>query len=448
MTEMAPSVQALCDHYRSLESRWSVVDRQSDYGSLVTPTGNASEPIHGWFRFKEAYSHALLLRLMKDAEWMPSQDFSVFDPFAGSGTTLVSALRVAREAEVRVELLGVERNPVMQVVAGAKVGSALLPELALKELQSALPGFWSRYESNLKNSEITTSSPTLSNEDYFAKDFVRSLISLGRAARGVIDPYGRDILMSCVAASVEPAGRLRKDGRALRFMPNKVVESPEVTVRGCLSRVESDLAGWPRGVGSRGHVALGDAREGASGNLEFEASWAVFSPPYPNNIDYTEVYKTEAWALELFETKDDMRLQRLSTLRSHPSIRFPEVYGYLSGPAKEVTELIEPLLSAVPAGRYESGRRQLIMGYVDDMLGVLVATRRAMRPDGRAAIVVGNSAHGSGDEQFVVAADLLIAALAELSGWHVEEIRVARRPGRRPDVHGWLRESVVVLRPI
>src|SRR3989442_224275 len=50
----------------------------------------------------------------------------------------------------------------------------------------------------------------------------------------------------------------------------------------------------------------------------------LYSPPYLNNIDYTEVYKLELWLSGLTSTQADFRELRLRTLRSHPSIKFPE----------------------------------------------------------------------------------------------------------------------------
>ncbi len=177
------------------------------------------------------------------------------------------------------------------------------------------------------------------------------------------------------------------------------------------------------------------------------ADWVVFSPPYPNNIDYTEVYKTESWALEVYASEDDMRLQRLSTLRSHPSVLFPEEYHYpRSASADQVAALIAPILRCIPADRYAKGRTQLIRGYADDMFRVLQQARRQVRNGGHAAVIVGNSAHGEGDQRFVVAADLVIAGLAEQAEWMVEEVCVARMLRRRTDDDGWMRESVIVLR--
>jgi hypothetical protein len=196
------------------------------------------------------------------------------------------------------------------------------------------------------------------------------------------------------------------------------------------------------------NISLGDGRgrySGLEGPTKYD--WIVFSPPYPNNIDYTEVYKTEAWILGCYESAEDMRAQRLLTVRSHPSVRFNRRYAFESSPHAHVVEsIIRPILRAVPEDRYKAGRLELIQGYADDMLTTLDSCRRVVANHGKLAFVVGNSAHGSGDDSFVIAADILMGALAELVGWRVADLRVARHLKRRTG--DLLRESVVILEPV
>ncbi|MBG6087867.1 SAM-dependent methyltransferase [Actinomadura viridis] len=438
----------LIEHYRSLQARWSVADRSADYAPLVVSKGNASEPIHGWFHFKEGFSSHLLSRLFKDAAYVPTNKISILDPFLGSGTTLVSAILMARDLGCDVTAVGVERNPIIYEVAKAKVASALRGSSLLGAIASVEGIFWKEFE-RLKSApeSLTTPSTTLNNSNYFAASYVRSLLSLNRATRVISEPEVRAVFRACVSAAVEPSAKLRRDGRALRYVPDRETIEPIGSFRRSLAQVSEDLKGLSPMDDARIEIVHGDARDlDLLGRTErFE--WIVFSPPYPNNIDYTEVYKIEAWALEEYSNAAEMKKQRLKTLRSHPSIRFPDEYHYKNNDhADEIDALLCPLLESVPSGRYERGRRQLILGYVDDMLRVLRSSRKLVARDGVCAIVVGNSVHGSGEDSFVIAADLLLARAAEFAGWSVEEIRVARHLSRRGAGVAYLRESIIVLR--
>lgn len=438
-------------HYNKLEAQWTLTDVSTDYGRLVVATDNTEDPLHRWFHLKEAFSSRLLARLFKDASWTPNREVSVLDPFVGSGTTLLSALSIAEKYQLPARIAGIERNPVIQIVAAAKTtaalrGSSLAPRLAeaSKAVLAEFDGLGEQRE------PYTTPSPTLNNEDYFPPQHVQSLIALRHAVNKIEDSETRQILQTCLASAVEPAGRLRRDGRALRHVPDRTPAHPRDLFYSNVERCLEDLRARPTAPEDWTATVLpGDARNASSLYEGQEFDWIVFSPPYPNNIDYTEVYKTEAWALGCYEDADAMRSQRLSTIRSHPSIRFPSVYWYTkSGQTTKFESLVNPILDAIPSeARYKNGRTQVIRGYADDMFRVLVEARSLINGDGYCAFIVGNSVHGTGDNQFVIAADLIMAELATMAGWRVDEIRVARWLARRGNKNHHLRESVVCLRP-
>ncbi|MEV4281655.1 hypothetical protein [Actinoplanes xinjiangensis] len=193
-------------------------------------------------------------------------------------------------------------------------------------------------------------------------------------------------------------------------------------------------------------VIHGDARNCSDYLVGRSFDWIVFSPPYPNNIDYTEVYKTETWALGLFEDPPAMKAQRLSTLRSHTSIYFPDKYWYESTEFRDDVEaLLGPVLSAIPEDRYERGRRQLVKGYADDMLQVFSTLKEVATASTRMAVTVGNSLHGNGSSRVIIASDLILCRLAEIAGWEIGEIRIARQLQRRSYVSPFLRESVLLM---
>jgi adenine-specific DNA methylase len=290
---------------------------------------------------------------------------------------------------------------------------------------------------------------TLNNEKYFPRQNVKDLVALRHAIDNVNDEVARSVLRVCLASSVEACSQLRRDGRALRYAPQR---APRPALPVFTDRVASALQDltFTEPSTASGHIHFGDGRNPPAIVGEESYDWIIFSPPYPNNIDYTEVYKTEAWVLGCYGSAEDMRRQRLSTIRSHPSVRFDLEYSYRGLEiAPKVDEIVEPLIEAVPDDRYASGRREVIRGYADDMFATLRRCRDLIAKTGRLVFIVGNSAHGSHKaSSFVIAADVVMGALAELAGWRVQEIRIARQLKRRASDSEFLRESVVVLEPV
>lgn len=446
---ITPATDTLSEHYGAVQQRWRVADASDTYSRLVVPNGNADLPFHGWFHLKEAYSASLLSQLFKDTQYTPERAVRIYDPYSGSGTTLLSAMDYSPQVEVSG--LGVERNPFLFELSTAKIlgrsrGRGLVRELS-KTAEDVIAAYSLLASRSPQSIEIPPLA-TLGNEDYFPRVNVERLIALRNAISEVGSPVCRAVLRVCLAASVEPSGRLRRDGRALRYMPSRIPRDPSSVFAERVAYVLRDLE---TSDPSSAEVAIkyGDGRTLPAESPGAPFDWIIFSPPYPNNIDYTEVYKTEAWVLGCYSSQEEFRGQRLSTVRSHPSIRFSQDFKYQSSAHKPAVDaLIEPVLAAVPNDRYKAGRVELITGYADDMLSTLQTCRELAAPGSTMAFIVGNSAHGSGSESLIIAADVLMAALAELSGWVVREIKIARRLARRKSSSEFLRESVVVLKAV
>jgi 16S rRNA G966 N2-methylase RsmD len=444
MSNANPSVES---HYETLEAHWNSVDGSLEFERLVVPTGNSDSPFHRWFHLKEAFSVDLFPTILKQLSFEGMSELRVLDCFAGGGTTLVSALEMS--SQVHVTATGIERNPFLHHVSSSKVRALQAGPSLARELEKAYVEVQRLYASDIRFATHTPGLSTFSNEAYFPPSLLDSLLRIKAAIEHCdTSTLTRDILLTSAASCVESSSRLRRDGRALRYAPERQPKDPWLEFSNRIQQMIEDTS-RSEATTSSASVILGDGRRPlAHVDESEERDLIIFSPPYPNNIDYTEIYKMEAWYLGFYQDSEQFRSQRLRTLRSHPSVRFSEEYDYeSSSDAKAVHELLAPILGAVPDDRYATGRRQLIRGYADDMLTLFRHCRKVISNEGRLVYVVGNSAHGSGDALFVIAADLMMARLAELANWRVEEISVARILRRRVTNSRFLRESVVTLSP-
>lgn len=432
-------------HYANTEASFKI-EESPEYGPLVTANGNGNAPIHRWFRMKEAYSNRLLERLIYDTGLGQEKSLDLLDPFSGSGTTGVSTGDLVRSGRLETATVrAIEVNPFLHLVSAAKMAAHLCAERDTLKIAGKIA------RRAMSEKDGLASKPALStfdNSDYFSTVNLTALRALKASTEHVVDEGVSDelrlFLSVALAATVEPSSNLRRDGRALRLSPGKASASPIDTFLGVAARIDEDVTNQTSGFGAE--VVQADSRNLQSlDETRFDLS--VFSPPYPNNIDYTEVYKLEGWFLGLYGSSSEFSSQRRQTLRSHSSLRWGSNYTFESKPfAAEIETLIAPILAAVPADRYSLGRQEVIRGYVDDMLSTIEHVHSALRGGGRIVVVVGNSMHGKSGNDYVIASDLLIARLAELVGFAVEQIRVARYPKRRTSRSQYLRESVVVAR--
>ncbi|MEU9618154.1 hypothetical protein [Streptomyces sp. NPDC048155] len=441
-------VETLDRHYSAIQKNWSVVDRSADYGRLVVPHGNSEEPLYRWFHLKEAFSSRLLDRLLGELNLPVGPDLSLADPFAGSGTTLVSGISTCDQAGGNAQVFGVERNPFIWELAQAKLQARILGSPISVVMHEELEPLKRSYDGAAFEKFAVPGLSTLQNEQYFTPENLQTLMRIRHSIESITDEAVRSLFRICLASCVEPASRLRRDGRALRFEGSREPKDPWKLFLQRVELIRQDLAATKPSAAA-GEVVLGDARDVSSLAVDRTFDLILFSPPYPNNIDYTEIYKTEAWVLGCYESEAEMKTQRQMTIRSHPSVRFTRDYSYMETSLRhDVHSLIDPIVSQVPIGdRYHEGRKEVIIGYADDMLKVLMECRKIIRENGRLAFVVGNSLHGSNNGKYVIAADVMMARLAELCGWRVAEIKIARMLKRRFGQSPFLRESLVVLEP-
>jgi hypothetical protein len=337
----------------------------------------------------------------------------------------------------------VESNPFLHLVAQSKLRALQAPPTDFESLVQRVAAL----AIDRRFSSPTPALSTFSREDYLQPAFLDELLHIKgaithEAATGATSELAIDLAQVCLAAAIEPATMLRKDGRALRYEKAKDPIRPLSTFMQRAEAIVEDLPSRPSNIS--GSVDLGDTRKGAPAADPFDL--ILFSPPYPNNIDYTEVYKLELWLLGFVNTAAEFADQRRRTVRSHASLKFSDAPDLHPGVNRDdVDDLISPVVSAIPAAnRYASSRRRIVEQYLLDMYSSFLYLKQSLKRDGRLVYIVGNSLHGSPSSGSVlIASEVLLAALAERSGLVIDQIVVARVPSRRASKSPFLRESVV-----
>jgi hypothetical protein len=170
----------------------------------------------------------------------------------------------------------------------------------------------------------------------------------------------------------------------------------------------------------------------------------MYSPPYLNNYDYSEIYKCELWLIGFLQSVDQWRRLRIGTFRSHHSICFPATDTLRSAPElREVHRLVEQAARCRDMGGYAQERMpRIIRGYFDDVAQMLVQQVSHLALGGYIACVVGNSKHGA----LHIPTDALIAKTGIALGLDLVDIHIVRHRRSRTSRSLFLRESVVVFR--
>jgi hypothetical protein len=168
---------------------------------------------------------------------------------------------------------------------------------------------------------------------------------------------------------------------------------------------------------------------------------AIFSPPYPNSFDYTDVYNIELWMLGYLTDAEGNRRLRQSTVSSHVQVD----RAFAAAPTGSV--LLDETMAALESARAKLWNRripEMVGSYFNDMGGVISEVAAALAPQGTIWMVVGDSRYAN----IPVPVAEILTELAPVLGLEVDRLEVLRdmRASAQQGGQRQLAESLVVLR--
>jgi hypothetical protein len=404
------------------------------YVGPVTFASNESLPVHRWWPFVQGFSAHFVRTQLEEHEL--ERGATVYDPFAGSGTTLVEGRRAGFHAQ------GSELLPPATLAARVKTHFELPP--------SALEEAWGRFRR--RGREVRRARPPFLRET--AQQFSPRVLHTLARMRSALPPAGSptgDALRVAFGRILIPVSRLhrspclgyRKSSGETPLDPWGELETAVLRMAEDLRALAPERMRW----GPPAEVWTRDAR-----TVELRprsVALAITSPPYVNGMDYVMNYKLDlAWLGYARSYTDLADLRRVQV--ACDNLPRAEATSYLS-----VDVVADPWLREIldqirrNVERKGTYRRNDVHGIVNryfwDLVPILRRVRESLRPGGRFVVVVGDSLLAG----TYVPGDLLLARIGASLGFRIESVKVARsrRSGQRRSFR--LRESVVTLeRPI
>lgn len=429
------------ENYRRLEQNLPI-KKGPTFGSLVVSGENDNSPVHRWFKYKEAYSGRLLHSILPYVHAETARPGLVLlDPYCGVGTSLLSAQVSPNFMSFAT---GIERNPFVAFVARAKLGWPTVDSEELERIGISVLGAVSNAPPTLPELSSIRTGRCIS------RHIAGRLLSIRNAILEFPDSTTRDALLVGLAAAIEPLSRVRKDGRALRLVDRShqhvvpILRQKWIEIQLDVIRMQAIYKNLVKTK-----VREGDGRALTTAGIEPNSTDVVLtSPPYPNNIDYSEVYKLELWLMGFVSSGAEFLRLRKSTLRSHPTSDLdtePEA-DFLAAIAREpLVHFFDPIVKRT-AAYPQTWRSRLALGYFSDLWRSLKGQYRCLRPGGQVFLVIGNSLHGCAGKAYLIPTDLLVGQLGKTLGFQLEQIIIARNTRRRLSGNHFLRESIVALR--
>lgn len=404
--------------------------------SIGTNAGANALPFQGWRHFKEAFAPELIAKAVQRSE-IPVR--RCLDPFGGSGTTALACQYLG------VHPVTVEVNPFLADLIRAKLSS-----YEIKALEYDLAYVLRRATANpIETNALlpllprTLVQPGVNRRWVFDRPIANRIASLLSAIAKLKNPKHRRLFKVLLGGILVEVSNVLVSGKGRRYRKNWTVRRcnpDDVEQLFCAAVIQAILE--IRIYGQRKcpsfTVLHGDSRIALRRAPACDI--AVFSPPYPNSFDYTDVYNLELWMLGYLRNSQANRKLRRSTLSSHVQIK----RKFRKPPSGSRT--LDTALAALRGKLSKLWDRNIpamVGAYFADLIVVLNRVRRLLKARGMAWIVIGDSRY----EGVRIRAAKILSELARISGWSVKSVRPFRSM-RSSAQQGWraeLSETLLVL---
>lgn len=378
-------------------------------------TDNMNLPRHRWYEFKEGFSNSLVERAINDVkEMQKSKILNVLDPFSGSGTTPLTSLQNNCNA------IGLEVNPFMNFVGKTKsIAKRKGKEEYEKELKWILEQRPIEIESNIETTS-SFSSDGGKGKWLFNKSVLRGFEALKHHINNLPDG---DIYLLALFSAVMQCCNAKKDGKCLRYKKQwdtlgySSKELRKVFEAYCRQIID-DIEISPLFNGERLYIE-GDSRKSIQQLQRDFIDLVVFSPPYLNSFDYSDIYRPELFVGDFVKNNIELRKIRGKTIRSHVQYKWNTTDKSQSSWARNIAEQVRENSDAL----WNQEIPNMINAYFYDMEQILKESYRVAITGAQMWFVVATSAYVGVE----IPVDLILADIAVKQGWELKSVNALRK---------------------
>ncbi|MBA6264280.1 DNA methyltransferase [Colwellia sp. Bg11-12] len=397
----------------------------------VNFSGNKNIPIARWFYYKEAYSPIVVEKFLRENQISEGQ--SILDPFCGVGTTLLECKKNG------VNAVGFDMSPVASFVSNVKCNN-----YDSKDVEFICDYMEQYFDDSLSPSK--NEPPYGKFNDLFPENLTKDLLRIKGFYESCLNEKAKNLFKLAYLSIVGEFSNRVKDGNGLKKRKKYNPPSSLMPIfRRKIDEYLQDINILPIEPKPVITNCVNDSILNINNSIYSKDKFdgVIFSPPYPNCFDYTEVYKLEMWLGGFVSHVKDFRAYRDIMIRSSINCKFSHTIEH---PNNHVN-LICDYLSTFDI--WNEKIPLMIKGYFDDMTKVLMKLYDQLHNNSPVYIIVANSCYKS----VLIPTDALLASIGHNIGFKVEgieEVRKIRASSQQMSVKDTcllnMRESIIKLR--
>lgn len=403
-----------------------------------TNQGTGSTAFQRWFRVKEAFSPLFVRDVISH---LPQTPATCLDCFGGSGTTALTC-QFMGIAPTTIEL-----NPFLADLIEAKLTSFDPRAIAADRLAigHAVDTVEVDLAKTYANAPATLFEPGSADRWIFDIDVMRRITQYREAINSLSDERHRRLFKVILGSILIHLSNVVINGKGRRYRGGwqrnrRSMRDVDVAFEAAFDNALFDVSRLTRRAHPDYTLLRGDARSRLS-ELNGSYDLVLFSPPYPNSFDYTDIYNLELWVLGYLSSGEDNLSLRRSTLRSHVQIKRDVSLPQSASPT------LAGVMTALEAASNRLWSKHIpgmVGSYFADLEVIMRECALRLTSDGRIAMVVGDSRYAD----VVVPVARILAELGQGLGLTTDRLQVLR-PMRASAQQGGghlLSEDLLVLK--
>lgn len=427
--------------------------------NLGTFQESLRSPVHRWFTYPAGFSYRAVEEAFRAYNILPGH--TVYDPFAGTGTTNLVAKQQG------VHSFGVEAHPFVQFVAKTK----LYWEFDFPDLLCRIHALVADIRIALETQPVSDIDVESIFPELVCKCYSREKLAKLYLCREAIFAIPDEAFRNFAKLGLTNLLRATSDVAAgwpyiaPQKAKNTASTSHQVDIARLLyaqlQQMYGDLQHITRSSCARGNATLiaGDSRQYHAEIADASVDLAFTSPPYLNNYDYADRTRLETYFWGEAKTWGDITRNVRSRLIMSATTQINRT-GYderrllnddFRKAVPHITRELEPKLAELSKLRLEKGGKKsydiMVGGYFNDMLQVMQETYRVLKPGASFLLILGDSAPYG----VYIPIDVYLGEMGKAVGFADYEVEELRTRGDKwkdnPQRHSVaLKECILALR--
>lgn len=391
--------------------------------SKSTFLNSLASRVHRWFRLTPSFGPELVREMFGRLDIRGNE--TILDPFAGSGTTLIEAQLMGRNA------FGFEVNPLLHFVSEASLDWSVDPDLLKAELKRLSTEFRRSESVELQDIGIhDLAIPPIHNPTrWWRPDVLVQLLFLRRSIMATIDVSLRRHLLLALAGALVPDLTNVTLGRLQLHFVDRNTDEIDVWGSYCnaVNQIVADLEdvrGSPNGQYGKSQCFLQDCLDLSQLHLGKKISAVITSPPYPNRYSYVWNTRPHLYMLGFITSaRQASELDKQTIGGTWGSATSELASGEISPANPAVDSVVSHVVKEIRAK--DNLMANYVMHYFNRLSQQVQELERIIMKNNRIAYVVGNS----WIKGVYVETDVLLGEIVERMGlgYHVLEINRFRR---------------------